>query len=187
MGGNHELGAGENWQHYNLRYPMPSRQSGSLSNLWWSRAVGPVHLIGLCSYCAIHGSSLQQRWLRRDLSAIDRTLTPWVVVLTHVPFYHSSEVHASEAELMRYHIEGLLFAAGVDLVVAGHIHAYERTQPLFAEQQHRCGPVHLTLGDGGNREGATLPWRYPPPRWSAFREGTFGVAGLTIVNATHAK
>jgi hypothetical protein len=187
VGGNHEIAAGENWQQYNLRYPMPFRQSGSLSNLWWSREVGPAHVIGLCSYCACHKGSLQQRWLRRDLASIDREATPWVVVLTHVPFYHSSTVHAYEAELMRYHIEGLLFAFGVDLVLAGHLHAYERTEPLFAGVHHPCGPIHLTLGDGGNREGAALPWRYPPPSWSAFREGTFGVGGLTIVNATHAK
>mmetsp|Transcript_31090 Transcript_31090/g.85076 ORF Transcript_31090/g.85076 Transcript_31090/m.85076 type:complete len:201 (+) Transcript_31090:3-605(+) len=187
VGGNHELVAGENWQQYNLRYPMPHRQSGSLSNLWWSRDVGPVHLIGLCSYCASHKRSLQQRWLRRDLLRIDRSVTPWLVVLTHVPFYHSSTLHASEAELMRYHLEGLLFDAGVDIVLAGHLHAYERTEPLFAGAHHPCGPVHLTLGDGGNREGAALPWRYPPPSWSAFREGTFGIGGLTIVNATHAK
>eukprot|EP00966_Prymnesium_polylepis_P162574 3757554-Prymnesium_polylepis.1 len=76
VGGNHELVAGENWQQYNLRYPMPHRQSGSLSNLWWSRDVGPVHLIGLCSYCASHKRSLQQRWLRRDLLRIDRSVTP---------------------------------------------------------------------------------------------------------------
>lgn len=75
----------------------------------------------------------------------------------------------------------------VVLRAQGHIHAYERTLPLLAGQPHPCGITHLTLGDGGNREGAALPWTDPQPAWSAFREGTFGVGGLTIINATHAR
>ena len=42
------------------------------------------------------------------------------------------------------------------------------------------------MGDGGNREGAYVPWLEPQPEWSAFRESTFGVGFLTFYNATHA-
>ena len=37
---------------YNARYPMPFRPSGSVSNLWWSRDIGPTHVVSLCSYAA---------------------------------------------------------------------------------------------------------------------------------------
>ena len=72
-------------------------------------------------------------------------------------------------------------------MLAGHIHAYERSLPVFHGVPNGCGAVHLTLGDGGNREGSALPWREPPPAWSAFREGSFGVGALTLLNATHAR
>jgi len=43
---------------------------------------------------------------------------------------------------------------GVDIVLNGHVHAYERTAAVYKWQLDECGPVHLNLGDGGNREGA---------------------------------
>ena len=185
-GGNHEVGTAEAWVSYNARYPMPHTASRSPSNLWWSRDMGPVHLISLCSYAATKPGSLQHRWLLRDLASVDRSRTPWLIVMLHVPWYHSSKAHGDESAKMRNDMEDHLYAAGVDLVVAGHIHAYERTSPIYRGLVNPCGPVHLMLGDGGNREGAALPWSEPAPAWSAFREGSFGIGSLRIVNATHA-
>ena len=185
-GGNHEIGTGEAWLSYNVRYPMPHQSSGSKSNLWWSRDVGPVHLVALCSYAATHPGSLQYRWLERDLAALDRQRTPWLIVQMHVPWYHSNSLHRDEAVAMRRNMELLLYKAGVDLIIAGHVHAYERTVPVLDGHPNACGPVHLTLGDGGNREGAALPWLEPAPSWSAFRAGSFGVGALRIHNETHA-
>ena len=92
------------------------------------------------------------------------------------------------AELGRLDAEPLLYEAGVDLVLSGHLHAYERSHPAFNGTANRCGPVYLNLGDGGNREGAP-PGRYfePPPDWSAFREASFGIGSLVLHNATHAE
>jgi len=118
-GGNHEVGTAEAWVSYNTRYPMPYRSSGSPSNLWWSRAVGPLHLISLSSYAATEAGSLQHAWLVRDLAAVDRAATPWLVVMMHAPWYNSNSGHAGEAELMRRDMEPLLFEAGVDLVLSG--------------------------------------------------------------------
>ena len=36
--------------------------------------------------------------------------------------------------------------------LAGHVHAYERTVRVFDNQPNECGPVHIVIGDGGNRE-----------------------------------
>eukprot|EP00966_Prymnesium_polylepis_P096586 2237706-Prymnesium_polylepis.2 len=104
-GGNHELSSGEAWLSYNVRYPMPYRAAGSLSNLWWSRDVGPIHVIALCTYAATAANSLQHRWLRRDLAAVDRAQTPWLVVMMHAPWYNSNHGHRDEAELMRQDME----------------------------------------------------------------------------------
>eukprot|EP00900_Chrysochromulina_parva_P006771 jgi/Chrpa1/16095/Chrysochromulina_OHIO_Genome00022750-RA len=184
--GNHELGSGEGFVSYNARYPMPHTASGSPTNLWYSIDVGPVHLISLCSYAATAPGSLQHRWLRRDLARIDRSMTPWVIVMMHAPWYNTNSGHKGEAELMRQHMEADLYEAGVDLVLSGHVHAYERTLPVYRGLVDECGPVYLNLGDGGNYEGAYMPWLPSQPSWSAFRQATFGVGLLTIVNQSHA-
>ena len=43
----------------------------------------------------------------------------------HVPFYCSNAGHRGEGSAMRADMEGLLYAAGADVVLSGHVHAYE--------------------------------------------------------------
>lgn len=47
---------------------MPFLSSGSYSNLYWSRNIGPAHVIALCSYAATKPGSLQYAWLQGDLA-----------------------------------------------------------------------------------------------------------------------
>ena len=58
---------------------------------------------------------------------MDRKKTPWLIVLFHVPWYNSNEAHQDEGDRMLAAMEPLLHAASVDIVLAGHVHAYERT------------------------------------------------------------
>jgi hypothetical protein len=58
---------------------------------------------------------------------VDRKKTPWLVVLFHVPWYNSNRAHQAEGDDMMATMEPLLYAAHVDLVLAGHVHAYERS------------------------------------------------------------
>ena len=76
----------------------------------------------------------------------------------------------------------------MDVVLSGHVHAYERSDAggIYDAQPNACGPVYLNLGDGGNREGGEAAWVAPHPPWSSFRESSFGVGALDIINATHA-
>ncbi len=58
-------------------------------------------------------------WLRRDLAAVDRSRTPWLIVGLHAPWYNSNTAHQGEGEGMRHSMEALLYSYGVDLVFAG--------------------------------------------------------------------
>eukprot|EP00602_Paraphysomonas_sp_CaronLab_P010548 CAMPEP_0185027788 /NCGR_PEP_ID=MMETSP1103-20130426/13015_1 /TAXON_ID=36769 /ORGANISM="Paraphysomonas bandaiensis, Strain Caron Lab Isolate" /LENGTH=638 /DNA_ID=CAMNT_0027561919 /DNA_START=21 /DNA_END=1937 /DNA_ORIENTATION=+ len=192
-GGNHELQSGENWVSYQLRYLTPYSGSGSPDPVYWGREMGPVHVIALNSYAAYSNTSIQYRWLENYLSThVNRDRTPWVVVMMHTPLYHSNTVHWKEGELMRLAMEPLLYAYGVDVVLSGHLHAYERTEPVYDNSLDPCGMTHLILGDGGNYEGEATPWRIEntstgAPVWSSFRESSFGVGSIVIVNSTHAQ
>lgn len=189
-GGNHEIGASEAWLHFFERWPTPYAESGSTSPLYWSCNVGPAHVIALNSYDNFvnRGDRLQRTWLETDLARVDRTATPWVIIMMHAPFYNSNRAHALEAELMRLSYEPLFLEHGVDVVLSGHVHSYERSsaQGVYDAASNVCGPVYLNLGDGGNRENTEAAWVLPHPEWSAFRESSFGVGALELINATHA-
>ncbi|WVZ85531.1 hypothetical protein U9M48_032448 [Paspalum notatum var. saurae] len=165
----------------------------------------------LCA-CVLHASSDQYRWLARDLAAVDRRATPWLVVLLHAPWYNTNAAHQGEGEAMREALERLLFQARVDVVFAGHVHAYERFVSSFLidpcrfsffgrpiltllsqtrvydNEANPCGPVYITIGDGGNREGLALDFEknHKLAPLSVKREASFGHGRLRVVNATAA-
>ncbi|XP_022716919.1 purple acid phosphatase 18-like [Durio zibethinus] len=174
------------FESYNARWKMPFEESGSTSNLYYSFEVAGVHVIMLGSYTDYDELSDQYSWWKADLSKVDRKKTPWLVVLFHVPWYNSNNAHQGEGNGMMAAMEPLLYAAGVDLVLAGHVHAYERTNRVNKGKSDPCGTVHITIGDGGNKEGLAQKYLHPQPEWSLFREASFGHGELNIVNSTHA-
>jgi len=188
--GNHEkekiLFLEDGFVSYNARWKMPFAESGSSSNLYYSFDVAGVHLIMLGSYTDYDEYSDQYSWLKADLLKVDRKRTPWLLVLFHAPWYNSNKAHQGEGDDMMAAMEPLLYAAGVDIAFAGHVHAYERTKRVFGGRSDPCGAVHITVGDGGNREGLATKYNEPQPEWSVFREASFGHGELRIVNATHA-
>ena len=193
--GNHDVTLnGLESMAYRTRYPSPYAASSSASPDWWSLDVGPAHVIGLSSYAPVVGPGMfdgavapMKAWLLKDLTQVDRHRTPWLIVMFHVPWYNSNAGHYKEAWRAQEALEQTLFDAGVDIVLNGHVHAYERSHPVNAGKVDSCGAVHLVVGDGGNYEGPYgKGWKSPQPSWSAFREGSFGAGRLEILNATHA-
>ena len=73
---------------------------------------------------------MQYNFLLADLARVDRRRTPWVVVITHCPWYNSNTAHKGEWQAlnMRANLEGLFRTHGVNAVFAGHVHAYERSK-----------------------------------------------------------
>lgn len=81
--GNHEVGDGEHFVSYFARFPQPFRESGSTSQLWYSKEVGPMHVVNLCSYAATFNGSFQYDWLVADLASVNRNKTPWLIANFH--------------------------------------------------------------------------------------------------------
>lgn len=69
----------------------------------------------------------QYKWLAEELTRVDREKTPWLIVLMHVPIYNSNEAHYMEGESMRVVFESWFIKYKVDVIFAGHVHAYERS------------------------------------------------------------
>ncbi|KAJ8899556.1 hypothetical protein K2173_018530 [Erythroxylum novogranatense] len=189
--GNHEIETfpiliPQGFKAYNSRWLMPYQESGSSSNLYYSFEVSGAHVIMLGSYTDFDGDSDQYKWLEADLSRIDRKKTPWVVVLLHAPWYNTNTAHQGEGESMRQAMEEVLYKARVDVVFAGHVHAYERFTRVYDNKADPCGPVYITIGDGGNREGLALKFKNPASPLSLYREASFGHGRLRIIDETRA-
>jgi predicted phosphodiesterase len=67
----------------------------------------------------------QVAWLEKELASSG---SDWKVVFFHHPLYSSGDTHGSDVQL-REQIEPLFLKYGVDLVLSGHDHFYERLKP----------------------------------------------------------
>merc|ERR1711907_619390 len=131
----------EGFTPYDRRYPHDAlaKKAGSSSNFWYSYDAGLAHVIMLCSYCDFTEGSHQFKWLMKDLAGFSRKKTPWLVAAWHTPWYTSNKHHdMKEGALMRATLEGRLHEVGVDIVLSGHVHAYERTLPVHNMAVDNC-------------------------------------------------
>lgn len=88
---------------------------------------------------------------------------------------------------MQTAIEDLLYEGKVDIVFTGHVHAYERSCQVYRYKCVNDAPFYITIGDGGNAEGLATKWEEPQPRWSLFRQSSYGHGELRVFNATHVR
>ena len=134
--GNHDLlYGGANDDYYDL-FTMPdAAQAGgvpSLTEAWYSFDHGDVHFVCLDSEGSDRSpGSAMLTWLEADLQATDRR---WIVAFWHHPPYtkgsHDSDNPGDSGgrmQDMRQAAMPILEAGGVDLVLNGHSHSYERS------------------------------------------------------------
>nr|XP_011462666.1 PREDICTED: purple acid phosphatase 15-like [Fragaria vesca subsp. vesca] len=153
--GDHEIekqAGNQMFAAYNSRFAFPSEESGSSSSLFYSFNAGGIHFVMLGAYTSYDKSGDQYNWLELDLANVDRNVTPWLVAAWHPPWYSTYTAHYREAECMRIELEDILYKYGVDIVFNGHVHAYERSNRVYNYTLDPCGPVYITVGDGGNSE-----------------------------------
>lgn len=125
------------------------------NNSFYSYNAGPAHIIFLNNYAPYGPGSVMYNWLERDLQSVDRNVTPWIIMGWHAPWYSTYTGAYKQIAEMQRDMEDLLKEYKVDLVVNGHVHAYERSTPAYKYLPNTCGPNHITIGDGGNAEGLT--------------------------------
>ena len=179
--GNHENEPGYGFTPYEHRFDSDGQIESEV--FWYSRVIPGVHMIFMSTEHDYEPGSVQYSWLEQELQSVDRTNTPFVIVYGHSPMYSSNSYHGSEVEL-RTAVEQLYVDNGVDFVIAGHDHFYERTWPVSAEVVMDTGngfdrfargeaPIHLVIGMAGRSAYEDLD--EPQPEWSAYRENsTYG-------------
>lgn len=133
--------------------PKNGEAGGVASNTeaYYSFDYANMHFICLDSADSNRGVTAPMAvWLKQDLAV---TKADWIIAFWHHPPYskgsHDSD---TEAELiqMRENIVPLLETGGVDLVIAGHSHAYERSYLLNGNYDTSDTLTPSMILDGGN-------------------------------------
>ena len=128
---------------------------------YYSFDVGDVHVVVLDSAESTTGpNSAMLDWLELDLAANQQ---PWTVVTMHHPPYtfgsHNSDEPGDSAGLlfaMREDVVPVLDEAGVDLLLTGHSHGYERSRPVdghYGTSETYDASRMSRLGGDGDPEG----------------------------------
>ncbi len=122
--------------------------SGTSTKPWYSYRVGTWRVLVIDANCTKVGcsaSSKQTRWVRERLAKDKGRCT---ALAMHQPRFSSDEEHGDNPSgdaIWRTAVAG-----GVDLVLAGHAHDYERIGPVGAGgRPNASGPVLLVVGTGG--------------------------------------
>lgn len=115
---------------------------------WYSYDLGQWHIVALDSECEdteTCDQGDQAEWLVDDLAANDAFCT---MAIWHVPRY-SSGFHQDDNDVEPFW--EVLYEAGVDVIVNGHDHDYERFAPMNpdGEEDRERGMRQFIVGTGG--------------------------------------
>jgi hypothetical protein len=130
---------------------------------YYSYDLGNIHFLSLDSYGREDSKRLydttgaQVEWIRKDLEANKNK--EWIIAYWHHPPYtmgsHNSD-HTEELTLIRENFIQILERYGVDLVLCGHSHDYERSKLMkghFGMEASFNPAVHLVSNSSGLYDG----------------------------------
>jgi len=114
---------------------------------WFTWSFGNVDFFALSPYEPLDPNSPQGQWLEKTLAA---STAPWKIVALQEPPY-SSGLHGSQHGVRRALLPVLL-KHGVDMLLAGSEHSYERTHAIGAGPEPSANAmVHIISAGGGQR------------------------------------
>ena len=194
--GNHEneLGNGPiGYQAYQTYFCVPDApgQTETTRGLWYAFTVGSVRVVSIANddvtyqdggdaYVRGYSHGAQKAWLEAELKAAraNRNID-WIVVCMHQCAISTASL-ANGADLgIRQEWSPLFDTYGVDLVVCGHEHHYERSHPIRGAEANATltpiptatgldaidtskGTVHLVIGGGGTSKPSNGALFKPP-------------------------
>jgi hypothetical protein len=119
-----------------------------------------VHFVAINSNESLAPGSPQYKWLERDLA---KSAKDWQVLYFHHPIA-SSQPHGESPN--KGYLAPLMAKYGVDLVLSGHEHNYQRSVPL-----NEGGTIEVVAGGGGK---SLHPFAWKQPAHNAYRDVDFG-------------
>ncbi len=169
--GNHDSGNSTFIDHFNLDIPRSTATTGA----YYSVDYGNAHFVVLNTNESSGNykefTNVQVDWLKSDIESAKNAGAQWIIVVMHMGPYTIAE-HSSDSNVKdtRAKIAPLFNELGVDLVLQGHDHVYERSKPIvngaavgkttvmgllnsrpFEYIIDPKGPIYLTPGTAGTK------------------------------------
>jgi 3',5'-cyclic AMP phosphodiesterase CpdA len=194
--GNHEneLGNGPiGYQAYQTYFAVPEAagQTELTRGLWYAFTAGSVRVVSIAnddvcyqdggdSYVRGYSAGAQKAWLEAELAATRRNRDiDWIVVCMHQVAISTADKFNGADLGVREEWLPLFDKYGVDLVVCGHEHHYERSHPLRGHEPNATrtpvpaaaatqvidttgGTVHMVIGGGGTSKPSHRLFFDPP-------------------------
>ncbi|KAE8153035.1 Metallo-dependent phosphatase-like protein [Aspergillus avenaceus] len=126
-------------------------------------------------------------FLNADLASVDRSVTPWVIVAGHRPWYTTG---SKPCDVCQTAFEDIFYKYGVDLAVLGHVHNSQRFYPVYKGTADPKGmsdpaaPMYIVAGGAGNIEGTSSVGSKPEYTAFAYDED-YSYSTLRVLNETH--
>jgi acid phosphatase type 7 len=156
------------------------RAAGDPDKGYYSYDLGSWHIVALNSNCGVGeircgpGSS-EGRWLEEDLAANDEKAC--TLAYFHHPLFTSGSYRPGIERVE--HFWQILYAAGVDVVLNGHDHNYQRFAPQdpYGTADPEDGIRQFVVGTGGR---SLYQISQPIANTEVYTDDTFGVLELTL-------
>lgn len=153
--------------------------AGDPTKGYYSYDLGAWHILALNSECDEVGgcgpSSPQGQWLKQDLA---QHPTACALAYFHKPLFSSGAKHGNDPAMKP--LWDVLYQAGVDLIINGHDHNYERFAPQ--DPDGKTDPEHgireFVVGSGGKSSHRKMGTT--KPNSEARNDDTYGVLALTL-------
>ncbi|MDX6245583.1 MAG: hypothetical protein QOE76_3306 [Frankiales bacterium] len=194
--GNHEIESGNGvlgFAAYQTYFSVPDAdgQTADTKGLWYAFTVGSVRVISISNddvclqnagdvYNRGYSGGAQKAWLERELASARKFGdVDWVVVTMHQVAISTADKFNGADLGIRQEWLPLFDRYGVDLVVCGHEHHYERSHPIRGQRANATltpipaatgtdvidttkGTVHMVLGGGGTSAPSNGLLFHPP-------------------------
>lgn len=168
-------------------FPKNGEAGGMASGVenYYSFDYGDIHFVNLAGYYS--GSRLSNapmcNWLRADLEA---NTNKWLIAFWHQPPYtkgtHDSDWEQDHVE-MRQNAVPILESYGVDLVLCGHSHVYERSYLLRGHYGYSWElDASMVLDPGSGRIDDTGPYVKQTTGTTADHGTVYSVVGSSAWN-----
>jgi Calcineurin-like phosphoesterase/Purple acid Phosphatase, N-terminal domain len=146
--GNHEIESGNGKHGYGQylgRFRLPGNRSSAFDGHWYAFTIGGVRFVNVDAedwalqkggdvFLRGYSGGAQVAWLKRELAASRKAKdVDWIVLNVHHPLVSSADLNGPDVGV-REAILGLVAEHGVDLVLSGHDHDYERSFLLGAAE-----------------------------------------------------
>ena len=194
--GNHENERGNGpigYKAYQTYFSLPDAPGHTdvTRGLWYAFTVGAVRVISIANddvtyqdggntYVRGYSAGAQKAWLEKELAATRANHDiDWIVVCMHQVAISTADKFNGADLGIREEWLPLFDQYGVDLVVCGHEHHYERSHPIHGCEHNRTltpipvalatdvidttkGAVHMIIGGGGTSAPSNELFYNPP-------------------------